>query len=184
MSITAQRNTPQVRFPERSILESEDSWWIAKVKPRQEKAFAFDLLNSRIEYYLPLYTKSVRRKDTGKRRKSILPLFPSYVPFSSSTAFEVITNKRVVNLIEVRSQNRFKRELQQIYTSYELGLTVEPVSNKNSVCIGDSVEITAGSLKGINGKVMKKNSENRVVLSVVGLGEAMLTVDVGYLKTL
>ncbi len=41
-----------------------------KVKPRKEKAFAYDLLEKKLEYYLPMYTKVTKRSDgkNGKHR--------------------------------------------------------------------------------------------------------------------
>jgi hypothetical protein len=67
---------PPTRHPAGPISESKEPWWVAKVKPRQEKAIAFDLIARSIDYYLPMFTKVVRRKDNNKPRKSILSLFP------------------------------------------------------------------------------------------------------------
>lgn len=71
---------PLPRYPEGRDLQADTGMWVvAHLKSRQEKAFAQDLMREGIPYYLPLVEKRTRRRDNGKWRKSILPLFPGYV---------------------------------------------------------------------------------------------------------
>ena len=39
---------PPARFPARAITEAAAPWWVAKVKPRQEKAIAFDFIRNSV----------------------------------------------------------------------------------------------------------------------------------------
>jgi len=43
MPILSQKNIPTSKPFKDSILKKEGTWWVAKLKPRQEKAFAFVL---------------------------------------------------------------------------------------------------------------------------------------------
>lgn len=56
--MTQQPQAPE-RFPDRPLNEAEEHWWVAKVKPRQEKLLAADFFQEGIEYYLPLYVKTL-----------------------------------------------------------------------------------------------------------------------------
>jgi hypothetical protein len=69
---------PPSRFPDVPIEQAKERWWIAKVKPRQEKQLAFDFLEFGIEYYLPLYEKLTIRPGTNKKRYFSISLCHSF----------------------------------------------------------------------------------------------------------
>jgi transcription antitermination factor NusG len=177
---------PPARHPQRPIREATAPWWLAKVKPRQEKALAFDLLEDNVEYYLPLFTKVTRRRDNNKPRKSVLCLFPGYVCFSAAPGFEryVFKTRRVVNLVEIQHQNRFIRELEQIYHSLELGVPVVPLEDAERLLPGSPVKIEFGSLRGVTGTIIKVKNARKLILSVEGLGRAAVTVTADMVRLL
>jgi transcription antitermination factor NusG len=180
--MTEKENTPPSRYPERPIVQAEAKWWIAKVKPRQEKQLAFDFMNFGIEYYLPLYNKVTFRPGTNKKRTFIVPLFPGYICFTQDVPKDIYRTGRVVNLIEVRNQKRFINELSQIYMALEKGFTLEPVDFPFD--IESKVEIISGTLKGVRGIVAKIKSNRRLILSVECLGQAAVQVDMGQVKVI
>ena len=180
--MTEKEKTPPSRYPERPIEQAEAKWWIAKVKPRQEKQLAFDFLNFGIEYYLPLYNKVTFRPGTNKKRTFIVPLFPGYICFSQDVPRDIYRTGRVVNLIEIRHQQRFIKELSQIYMALEKGFTLEPVDF--SFDIETKVEIISGTLKGIRGIVANIKNNRRLILSVDCLGQAAVQVDMGQVKAI
>ena len=169
---------PPSRYPEGPLLKGGKPWWVAKVKSRQEKAFAFDLLKREIEYYLPMIMKITRRKDNNKPRKSILPLFSGYVSFCAEQhdARNLFTTNRVSSIIEVRGQNEFIRQLNKIYHTIDLKIPIEPVSLAK-LELGLEVEVDAGPMRGTRGKVVKNLSGNKIAIFVEGLGVAVITVD-------
>jgi transcription antitermination factor NusG len=174
---------PPARFPEGKVISaSEAPWWIAKLKPRQEKAMAFDLIKRDIEYYLPMITKVTRRKDNNKPRKSILPLFAGYISFCASPPFqrELFATNRIVNLIEIRYQKRFIEELGQIYRTLEMGIPLEPVDVSYEP--GTEVTVLYGPARGIKGVVTKTQNVSKLILSVEGLGHAAMVVDAAAVK--
>lgn len=176
---------PPARYPKGEISTSDNPWWVAKLKARQEKAFAFELLNLEIEYYLPMYTKITKRKDNGKNRKSILPLFSGYLSFSTDeiTAQSLYSTNRISNLIEVKAQKSFVRQLNQIYHTIDLKLPIEPVAMKN-LSLEQEIVIEDGPLKGTQGYVIKSFSNNQVAISVEGLGMAAITIDSTLVKAI
>ena len=173
---------PPARFPVKPLDEYSLPWWVAKIKPRQEKALAFDFIAKNIEYYLPLLTKVTRRKDNNKPRKSIIPLFPGYISFCADkndlrTAF---STGRVVNTIEIRHQKRFVEELMQIFAILDIGMPIEPcvldISEGTMVCV------QSGPMQGLKGIVSQVQNQSKLILSVESLGQAAIAVDVKTVK--
>lgn len=173
---------PPARFPAGPIAMAQSPWWVAKVKPRQEKALAFDFMRNNIEYYLPLVTHVTRRRDNNKPRKSILPLFPGYISFCGQhrSAQGVYKTGRVVSIIPVKYQRRFIDELTQIYQAIETGAALEPVTV--SYPQGTAVSVIAGPLRGLKGVIARVRDSDRLVLSVAGLGQASMYVDASMVK--
>lgn len=175
MSILSQNANPPTCNLNCSILDTEEIWWIAKVKPRQEKAFAFELLEREIGYYFPMYTKVSRRSD-GKNRKTLLALFPSYVPFVSDNPYSLLKINRLATIVPVRAQTRFKKQLNQVYVANESGLQVEPV-NTFKYQRGDFVKIITGPLKGIIGKIIRFRNQITIHLEVESMGFVCVSVN-------
>jgi len=175
-------DNPPARFPERPIAEAPFPWFVAHVKPRTEKAVADDCLRKQIEYYLPLVTKVTRRKDNNKPRKSILPLFPGYISVSGTkeTYYNLYSTGQIATIIEIKHQKKFIEELGQIYSILERGVPLEPCMD--SFAEGAEVVVAAGPLKGIRGIVQSIRNQSKIVLSVEGLGRAVMTVDAAMLK--
>ncbi len=176
---------PPARHPDRPIGEAEGAWWIAKVKPRQEKALAFDLLDNGTEYYLPMYKKVTRRRDNNKQRKSILCLFPGYVPYCVQRPGEerwVFSTNRVVNLVSIKHQRHFIRQLDQIYHTLDLGAPLEPFEYSADLAPGTRVRVEAGPLRGLSGSIVRLQGAQKLVLSVDVLGKAAVTVNPAYVK--
>jgi len=151
-------------------------------KPRQEKAIAFDFIKNNIEYYLPLIVKVTRRKDNNKPRKSILPLFPGYISFCADnfTAPKIYKTGRVVSVITVKNQKRFLEDLMQIYYALENGADLMPVNERYEE--GDLVYISDGPFKGLKGTISKIHENNRLILSVNGLGKASMSININFVK--
>lgn len=174
---------PPARYPQRLIHESEFPWWVAKVKPRQEKALAHDFIKRDIEYYLPMCTRVTRRRDNNKPRKSIVCLFPGYVSFCAYKGTErgIYSTNRVVNLIEVKNQSHFKDELEQIYHALDLGIPVEPIADEN-LSPGKLVEVVSGPMRSLQGTIVKVHSGHKLILSVNGLGKAAMSINASLVK--
>jgi|WetSurMetagenome_2_1015567.scaffolds.fasta_scaffold00022_33 transcription antitermination factor NusG len=175
---------PPPRFPDKPIDKAESPWWIAKVKPRQEKALAFDLIRGGVEYYLPMVVHVTRRKDNNKPRKSVLPLFAGYLSFcgNESTARSLYRTGRVASVISIKHQDRFVRELTQIYQALETGAVLAPLSV--SYTPGEMVAVVSGPLRGLTGVIARIQDSDRLVLSVTGLGHASMSIDAAMVKPL
>lgn len=178
MPILAFSDNPPSRHPfDLPIIDSKQVWWIAKVKPRQEKALAKDLLDLGVEYYLPFFVKTSSRPDSRAVRKSLLPLFPSYVPFACGPdPWFLLQNNRMCTILPVSAQEKFKHELNQIYMAYEKNVYLAPAT-KNEYSVGTRVQVVAGPLRGVNGIIVKIKDSDFLVLRVECLGEACVSID-------
>ena len=171
--------TPPIRFPDRPIEEASERWWIAKVKPRQEKLLAMDLLEQSVEYFMPLIIKNTPRPGTKTPRLFNVPLFPGYICFAQNTPRNIFLTGRVVNILEVRNQNRFIQQCNQIYRVIQCKY---PVEASNEFIEGTVVEIEYGPLRGLQGIVNRNRANSRIVLSIEGLGRACVTVASAWVK--
>ena len=171
----ASTTTTPARYPDQPLNQATERWWVAKVKPRQEKLLAADFLDEGIEYFLPLYAKNTPRPGTTHHRIFNVPLFPGYISFAQNQPHNIYRSGRVVNLIEIRHQRRFIHELNQIYFALLGNAPIEPVFD--TFREGALVKITHGPFTGIEGIVSKDPASNRLILSVECLGNAALTIE-------
>lgn len=175
MAVSDSKIKVVARYPDRPLDEASERWWIAKVKPRQEKRLAEDFMRTGIEYYLPLCKKNTPRPGTGSARIFFVPLFPGYISFAQDKPHDIFRTGRIVNIIEVRNQRRFKRELNQIYRALSADAPLEPATGTFKE--GANVRILYGPFAGIDGMVSRDSCSNKLVLSVECLGFAELTIE-------
>src|ERR1700722_8274078 len=87
------------------------TWWVARTKSRFEKAFAWDLLDRGIPYFLPMVENIAIYH--GRRRKVMAPLFPGYVFIAGDSAMriEALATQRVYQVFPVSDRHKFLSEL-------------------------------------------------------------------------
>ncbi len=159
-------DNPPARWPlDRSITTDLGAWSVARVKPRNEKAFARELQKMDLGYYLPLLTKRTIRKDNGKPRKSIVCLFPGYVPIVDYAEHrgQILRGGRVLTVIEVVDQKKFVDELEHIHRAAEHGQLLDSLPG---LALGRRVVITAGPMRGVEGVVTDLDRPQTIHLNV------------------
>jgi len=169
-------NPPMVWPEDQSIADFVGTWWVAHTKARNEKAMAWQLVNKRVPYFLPM-TWKVSRKS-GRTLRSLLPLFPGYVFFCGGQAerLEALKTNRAAAIIPVVDQVRLVRELQPIETVLQLG---KPVVPHDYLKVGQRCRVIAGPLMGTEGLIVRTPKETRLVLQVEMLGQAA-SVEIDY----
>lgn len=182
-TITLSTATAPSRFPERPIHAATEKWWIAKVKPRQEKLLAQDFFENGIEYYLPLYIKNTPRTGSKSPRLFQIPLFAGYISFAQEKPHDIYTSGRVVSIIEVRHQKRFITEMNQIYCLLQGNAPLSPIIEEQQHSPpGTPVLITHGPFTGTRGIIHQNSTESEIILSVECLGNASLKIDPAWIK--
>jgi transcriptional antiterminator RfaH len=140
--------------------------------PRQEKAVARHLRAARIAYYLPQVVKE-DRTPAGRRIRSVVPLFTSYLFLLGDDAerLAALRSNRLVRVMEVPDQDALVHDLRQLHQMLSSGLTVlpEPV-----MPVGARVRIKTGAMAGIEGIVVRRGKREQFVAMVHFLGQGAM----------
>lgn len=163
---------PPVQWPQDLSLDAfQGRWWAVQVKSRQEKALAWDIYHSEGSYFLPMY--EVIRTSRGRSWKSVLVLFPGYVFVclkDEESRLKVLQTGRIAQMIEVIDQNRLVQELQAVKQVMDTRLAMDPYAE---LVEGVRCRVRSGPLAGVEGKVDRKKSPNRLLLEVSLLGQGV-----------
>lgn len=150
-------------------------WWVAHTLPRQEKAFARQLYDAELPYYMPC-----DRRRTKVRNKVVLaqvPLFSGYVFVRAADGERVklLNTKRLAGLLDVRDQEQLWMDLRRVRRVLDLG---RPITVEQRLAPGTAVTIRSGPLTGMTGTVIKSNGGFQFVVAVDFLRRGIsVTVD-------
>ena len=140
-------------------------WFAAYTTPRHEKVVARHLQSRHIESFLPLYS-SVRRWKNGCRVAVEQPLFPSYlfVRILRREAIKVLQIPGVVSLVSAGREPAAlpSTEIESLRSS----LPLRHFEPHPYLVVGEKVRITAGSLEGMVGVLIRRKNNCRVVLTL------------------
>ena len=152
---------------------AENSWWAIYTKSRQEKALARSLYECGLRFFLPLVRTN---KAYGHRKVEVqLPLFPNYM-FLNGTGddrIQALATNRVSRTLCVPDPEKLVRELKHLHRLINCGAALTPESR---LVLGDRVRIRTGLLAGIEGTVVRRRNETRLLCSVDYLGCGASTV--------
>jgi transcription antitermination factor NusG len=159
-------DNPQPRWPrDRSLADDLGRWRVLVVKPRNEKALAWDLARMGVSYFLPLITKRTIRRDTGKPRKSVISLFPGYLSTAGweDRRTEILRTGRVLRAIAVVDQSRFVEQMENVRQALELSRNV---GVHPGLAVGQKMMIVSGPFQGLSGVVTRIDQPDRIYLNV------------------
>lgn len=155
-------------FPE-SLLELPDvlavdsQWMVVYTKPRQEKSLARDLLRHTVPFYLPLVKKTLQY---GRRRfTSFAPLFAGYVFMVGSERHRTVSlaTHRVLRILPVNDGPRLVADLCQIERLIRANV---PLTVESRLQAGMNVRVRSGPFAGVEGVVLRRRGETRLLVSV------------------
>ena len=151
-------------------------WFAIWTRSRHESSVRQQLTGKGIEAFLPTVTRWSRWKDRKKRID--WPLFPGYcfARFDVAETLPVLTCSGVVALVsfEGRPAPIPEHEIESVRTLVESELRFDPCP---LVREGSLVEVVRGPLRGVVGRLVRKGSHARLVLSVGLIGQGV-TVEV------
>jgi transcription antitermination factor NusG len=122
-----------------------------------------------INYFLPMTWKV--RRQTRRTIKSLLPLFTGYLFFCGDEVarVELLKTNRVANLLDVKNQEGFVRELVRFEQALRAGAPLVP---HKYIEAGQWCRVIAGPLLGLEGIVVQTRGDTRLVLQINMLGQA------------
>lgn len=142
------------------------SWYGVRTRSNCEKVAATALESKTYETYMPTYR--ARRQWSDRTVEIDRPLFPGYVFCRldpSERLLPVLTSPGVVSLIGFGNEPVPipETEIEAVKRMLEVGQGAEPYP---FVREGQRIRITRGSLRGLEGILLKKRSQWRMVISV------------------
>jgi transcriptional antiterminator RfaH len=145
------------------LRQNDRQWWAVHTKPRQEKSLARDLLRLELPYYLPLVKKP--HLVRGKTINSHLPLFDGYVFLfvDDEERVRALTTQRVAQLVPVPDQARLNADLRNLS-----GLIASnaPLTIERRLMPGRRVRIRAGVMRGLEGIVVMRRAQTRLLVAI------------------
>jgi transcription antitermination factor NusG len=115
-------------------------------------------------FFGPLVAKRTRQPN-GRVRTSHIPLFPGYVfLFGDNTQrHAAMTTNCVSRYLEVPNGGELRHDLQRIHQLIESG---EPLTPEARIEPGRPVRIRSGVFAGMEGVVIRRANETRLVVAV------------------
>lgn len=140
-------------------------WYAAYTSANHEKRVAKQLAERSVEHYLPVYESARRWKD--RRVKLEIPLFAGYV-FVRLALCERLKVVQVPGLARLVGFNGTPvalpdEEMEALRKGLEYGLRAEP---HPYLTVGRRVRVTRGPLAGLEGILLRRKGNWRVVLSL------------------
>jgi transcription antitermination factor NusG len=153
-----------------ALADRPGRWWAVYTRAKGEKALARHLHARTVPFYLPLHTTSWR--SNGRNFTSHVPLFPGYVFFHGDEDDRVtaLESNVISRILEVPDQNRLWRDLRQV--DRMLCAEVE-VDRADVLELGQPVDIVAGPFQGLEGVLLRRGSQMRLVVEVAFLRQAV-----------
>jgi transcriptional antiterminator RfaH len=155
---------PQDLFTEaRTFGESSSRWWVLHTRPRSEKALARSLLQHNISFFLPLFQRE--RLHRSRITTSHLPLFPGYVFLlgDNEARVQALTTNTVAQTLPVGNQPELHNDLVRVFHLMSSGA---PLTPEERLLPGTLVEITAGPLAGMEGKIIRRGRRLKFFIEV------------------
>ena len=159
-----------------------EKWIAVYTKSRHEKVVIQELENKNIEAYCPIFKE--RRQWSDRKRWVEFPLFRSYVfaKIELKNSIYILQTTGVHHIIKFQGNISIIPDeiIQNIKSIIDGCFTVEQVEY---FVKGDEVIVVDGPLKGMEGIVVKIKNENKLVLKVAAIQQAIaVQIHPGYLK--
>ncbi len=178
-----QKTMRQQAAYENHLHEIEPRWFAVYTKYKNEK-FTIKLLHEKgILAYVPLQEKI--RVYTRKRKRVRLPLFPGYI-------FVKIIKDEYVSVLETEGVVKFIHFSKNLIAIPEneidlikriLGEKIEIEVEQGIWNIGDEVEIIAGNLTGLKGRLIERKGKNNFLVVLERFGYSLcMDIDMNVLR--
>jgi transcription termination/antitermination protein NusG len=143
-------------------------WYGIRTRSNHERVAAIVLSGKGYDPYLPLYR--LRRQRANSVVESEHPLFPGYVfcRFDAKKRLPILMTTGVIAVLGFGREPAAipDEEIEAVKAVLRSGLPAEPCAYLRE---GQRVRVTNGSLDGVEGILVKKKNQSRMVVSVTML---------------
>lgn len=151
---------------------SPHPWYGLRTRSNHEKLAATVLENKGFQQFLPVYRS--RRRWSDRVVESQKPLFPGYVfcRFDAKNRLPIMTTPGVISVVGIGNEPEpiTDREIAAVHAILDSGLAAEPCPYLRT---GQRIRVTRGALEGVEGLLVQKKSEWRMVVSIDMLQRAV-----------
>lgn len=134
------------------------AWFLIRTQHNHEKAFAWQLLEWGVPFYLPM---TVQRDKSRHRR--LLPLLPRYLFAAPMQGQEIKRSKHLCGAAMVSEDWMLVRDLAEIKSGIESG-TIKTMYDLKP---GQLARITDGALRGIEGRIERIDERHEIAFLVI-----------------
>jgi len=149
-----------------------ERWYAVWTRSRHEQVVRTQLDEKHVTAFLPTMTRWSRWKD--RKKQIAVPLFPGYVfaRFEPGERLAVLKCSGVVSIVSFNGEPAPvpDHEIENIRTLVASTLPYDPCP---TIKTGTLVEVSHGPLKGVIGRLTRKGSQSRLILSVDLIGQAV-----------
>jgi transcriptional antiterminator RfaH len=138
-------------------------WWVLHTRPRAEKALARKILNRGLAFYLPVHRRQWRTR--GRLFAAHLPLFSGYAFLhgDADARLYALETNTVVRCLPVADQAQLQEDLARVHRLIASGA---PLTAESRLRPGSRVEVVAGPLAGMQGKILKAGKRLKFLVEV------------------
>lgn len=142
---------------------SDRRWWVLYTKARQEKAVARRMFAWEIPFYLPVLGKTTYCR--GRKFLARIPLFSGYVFLyaSDDERLQSLTTNRISRTLSVDDPHTLLHDLRQIQS---LIISGAPLTLESRLPPGSRVRVRYGPLQGLEGTVLTRRGQTRLLVAV------------------
>lgn len=150
------------------------AWYAIYTSPRAEKKIHDRLIANGIEVYLPLQRQLRQWSDRKKWVEA--PLIPSYlfVNIADAQCLAVLQVPGVVRFVTLEGKPARVKLAELDWIRRLLQANVEIEVSSAPFLPGDLVEVQSGQLIGLQGELVEYQSEKRVILRLIHLGQSLV----------
>jgi transcription termination/antitermination protein NusG len=152
-------------------------WFALWTRSRHEKVVLERLLQKGFEAFLPTFVRW--RRERGHLQKANMPLFPGYcfARFETTRRLAVLECIGVVGIVSVQGRPAPipDQELVQLQQVIETKLAFDPCPYIRE---GMLVEVVSGPMRGIEGRLLRKDGKKATVVLGVELINRALKIEV------
>lgn len=154
---------PENLFDDAADFAGARRWWVLHTRPRAEKALARKCFGQDVPFFLPLYPK--RWCSAGRWQRSYLPLFPGYLFLHGDEQHRLsaLQTNLVAHVIPVAEQQQLHADLLRVHRLIDAGSSLTPEERLQP---GTPVEIIAGPMAGLRGKVLSRGRHMQFFIEV------------------
>lgn len=155
---------PEALLEQAASCDENAQWTLLYTRARREKEAMRRFTALGVPFYSPLVGKRTR-SPSGRVRKAYVPLFSSYIFIygDEHVRYRALTTNCISRWLHVSDPARLIRDLQQIRRVIESG---EPLTTEERLAEGARVRIRSGSLKGLEGTVIRRSGKDRLLVAV------------------